>query len=98
MYLGIADYLNSRAHGVRYDLVAAPSGAVTPGSAVDYRIKVINRGNVASSGWQLVLGSVPAPAPAVAGDWLVKSDITLSDNSRLSTIGVAPLQVELATN
>jgi N-acetylmuramoyl-L-alanine amidase len=133
MYLGIAEYLNSRAYGVRYDLVDAPSGAVAPGSSISYRIRVTNRGNVASSGWRLVLGFVPAvpvydgsggpgvgigtsavpdglapghsvtldvaaTAPAVAGHWLVKSDIRLGDDSLLSTIGVVPLQVHLLTN
>ncbi len=58
IYLGIAQYLNSRAYGVGYQLVSGPSGKVAPGSSVTYRIRVTNRGNVASSGWRLRLGAV----------------------------------------
>ncbi len=116
-----------------YQLIDAPQGSVSAGSNIGYRFRVTNRGNVASSGWRLVLGSVPAVpvydgsgnpgmtigsaavpdglapgesvtvnvaavAPAGAGSWLVKSDIQLGNGSRLSTIGVVPLQVPLVTN
>ena len=132
IYLGLADYLNTRPYGAGYALTsAAPSGAIA-GSTVAYHLKVTNRGNVASDGWTLQLGIVPqvpvydgsgaygapigsiavpdglqagqsvqlavdATMPAQPGDWLVKTDITLSDGSRLSDAGIVPLQLPLTT-
>jgi hypothetical protein len=65
-YLGIAAWLNSRDLGVGYQLVDGPPASVTQGSAVSYRVRVTNRGNVASAGWSLQLRSVPA-APEYDG-------------------------------
>jgi hypothetical protein len=41
--------------------------------------------------------TVAVVAPASAGDWLVKSDVHLSDGSYLSTVGVVSLQTPLTT-
>jgi N-acetylmuramoyl-L-alanine amidase len=59
LYLGIADYLATRAYGIRYDLVSAPS-AVAKGAQGNYQVKVTNTGNTTSNGWQLELHSVAA--------------------------------------
>lgn len=41
--------------------------------------------------------TVNATAPALAGEWLVKSDVWLADASHASTAGVVPLQLPLTT-
>lgn len=132
MYIGLANWLNSRDFGIGYELLTGPASPVAPGSAVTYQLRVTNRGNLVSSGWNLELHSVPAVAvydgsgqlgsligsiavpdglqpgqsvdltvaavaPAGAGDWLVKSDVRLPDNSYLSTVGVVSLQLPLST-
>jgi N-acetylmuramoyl-L-alanine amidase len=131
IYLGVADYLNSRPYGARYQAVTAPGTAVA-GDALSYAIRVTNRGNAVSAGWTLRLGAVsavprydgsgapgdeigsvaipdglgsgqsvevdiPARAPGSAGDWLVKTDITLADGASFADAGVAPLQIPLTT-
>lgn len=60
IYVGLAEYLNSRPFGVGYETAAAPPTSAPPGASLNYRIRVTNRGNVASSGWTLRLGAVPA--------------------------------------
>lgn len=132
IYIGLANWLNIRDFGIGYELLQAPAASVAAGSAQSYRLRLTNRGNVASSGWTLELHSVPAVAlydgsgqlgslmgsvavpdgvgpgqsvdltvaavtPASAGDWLVKSDVQLPDNSYLSTVGVVSLQLPLTT-
>jgi N-acetylmuramoyl-L-alanine amidase len=57
-YLGIASWLNSRDLGVGYELISGPPSPVTQGSSLSYRVKVTNRGNVASDGWTLQLHNV----------------------------------------
>ena len=59
MYLGIRDYLATRAYGIRYSLVDGPTD-VAPGGSADYQVQVTNTGNLPSAGWQLQLHSVPA--------------------------------------
>ncbi len=59
IYLGIADYLNSRPYGVGYELVSAPD-SVAAGAHASYKVRVTNRGNATSAGWTLTLASVPA--------------------------------------
>ena len=59
-YLGIAEYINSRALGIGYELVSGPAASVSAGSNLSYRLKVTNRGNEPSDGWSLQLHSVPA--------------------------------------
>ena len=132
IYLGLADYLNARPYGVGFALTSTAPSAATAGSTVTYHLQVTNRGNLASHGWTLQLGIVPAvpvydgsgaygapigsvavpdglqpgqsvqlavaaTMPAQPGDWLVKTDVTLSDGSHLSDAGIVPLQVRLAT-
>ncbi len=60
IYLGLAKWLNTRDLGIGYELLTGPSGSVTAGSAVDYPIRVTNRGNAPSNGWTLQLHNVPA--------------------------------------
>lgn len=40
---------------------------------------------------------VPVTAPPDAGDWLVKADVRLADDSYLSDAGIVPLQMRLTT-
>jgi hypothetical protein len=40
---------------------------------------------------------VSASAPAAAGDWLVKTDIRLSDGTSFADKGIVPLQLPLTT-
>jgi hypothetical protein len=40
---------------------------------------------------------VPATAPDSAGDWLVKTDIRLPDNTSFADMGIVPLQMPLTT-
>ena len=129
-YLGIAEYINSRALGIGYELVSGPAASVSAGSNLSYRLKVTNRGNEPSESWSLQLHSVPrvpvydgsgqlgtlmgsvsvpdglqpgasveldvaASAPPGTGQWLVKSDVRLADNSYASATGVASLQMPL---
>jgi hypothetical protein len=42
--------------------------------------------------------TVNATAPATAGQWWVKADVKLADDSYASTAGVVSLQVPLTTN
>jgi N-acetylmuramoyl-L-alanine amidase len=65
IYMGIAGYLNTRDYGIGYQLVAGPTSA-TAGSAQSYLVRVTNRGNATSDGWQLTLSEVPA-APVYDG-------------------------------
>lgn len=65
MYVGVADWLNSRPYGAGYEALEAPPQAALR-EALGYRIVVTNRGNVTSSGWTLRLASVPA-APLYDG-------------------------------
>jgi hypothetical protein len=57
LYLGVAEYLNTRDYGIRYELVSGPT-SLAPGGSADYRLRITNTGNLPSSGWQLRLGSV----------------------------------------
>lgn len=59
-YLAIAEYINARPLGIGYKLLDGPSPSVSVGSSLSYRLRVTNRGNEASSGWQLQLRNVPA--------------------------------------
>lgn len=130
IYLGLAEWLNTRDFGVGYALTSAAPSAAAAGGDVTYHLRVTNRGNQPSQGWTLQLGavaavplydgsgahgspvgSIPVPdgmapgqsvdlevhglAPAEAGDWLVKADIRLPDDSYLSEVGIVPLQVPL---
>jgi N-acetylmuramoyl-L-alanine amidase len=65
IYLGVAQYLNSRDYGIGYEVVSGPSTA-TAGSAATYRVRVTNRGNATSDGWALTLSDVAA-APLYDG-------------------------------
>ena len=131
IYLGIAEYLNTRELGIGFEQLIGPSSSVA-GTQTSYQVRVTNRGNTSSADWTLELHSVSAvpiydgsgqlgdfvgsvavpdglppgasvgltvngPAPAVAGDWLVKADIRLPDDSYASAIGVASLQMPLTT-
>lgn len=58
MYLGIRDYLATRAYGIRYELVDGPTD-IAAGGAADYQVQVTNTGNRTSAGWQLQLHNVP---------------------------------------
>ena len=60
MYLGIADWLNTRDYGAGYAPIGAQPSTATDGSSLDYNVRVTNRGNATSSGWTLRLGAVPA--------------------------------------
>ena len=132
MYLGIADWLNSRDYGIGYDTVGTEPASARAGKSVTFDIRVTNRGNQSSNGWTLRLGAVPAvmlydgsgapgsfvgsvavpdglqpgqsvdlvvpgAAPSSAGDWLLKTDVLLSDNSSLADQGIVPLQLPLTT-
>lgn len=66
IYIGLADHLNTRAYGIGYEAAAGPPTSAAPGESLNYRIRVTNRGNVASSGWTLRLGVVPG-APVYDG-------------------------------
>lgn len=59
-YLAIAEYLNDRQLGIRYELLDGPDSPVSAGTAVPYRIRVTNRGNAESADWTLELHSVAA--------------------------------------
>jgi len=59
IYLGVADYLNSRQYGIGYEFVSGPNSAVS-GADAQYKVRVTNRGNATSNGWQLNLATVPA--------------------------------------
>jgi N-acetylmuramoyl-L-alanine amidase len=59
IYLGVAQYLNSREYGIGYELVSGPSSAAAA-STETYQIRVTNRGNSTSDGWQLTMSEVPA--------------------------------------
>jgi hypothetical protein len=59
IYIGVARWLNTRDLGIGYELVSGPAAAVDAGSAVSYKLRVTNRGNVPSNGWSLQLHSVP---------------------------------------
>jgi N-acetylmuramoyl-L-alanine amidase len=58
MYLGMADWLNSRPYGIGYELAATPPVSAAGGDPLSYTVRVTNRGNVASHGWTLSLGTV----------------------------------------
>ena len=66
IYLGLARWLNSRDLGIGYELVNGPSAPVASSSPLSYRIRVTNRGNEPSSGWNLQLHNVAA-APEYDG-------------------------------
>ncbi len=57
---GITEWLNGRAFGLRYEVLEATTGQVTPGAAADYRFRLTNSGNRPTSGWQLRASLVPA--------------------------------------
>ena len=59
IYLGVAEYLNSRPYGIGYELLSAPAMAAAGGNAT-YRVRVTNRGNSTSDGWTLKLAAVSA--------------------------------------
>lgn len=131
-YIALAEYLNTRAYGLAYELVQGPPPTVAAGSPVSYRLRLTNRGNLASAGWQVQFRSVPAVplydgsdaagellgsatvpdglapgasieievaalAPAAAGDWLIKADVRLPDDTSFALAGIAALQVPLTT-
>jgi N-acetylmuramoyl-L-alanine amidase len=62
IYVALAEYLNTRPYGVGYAIAAAPPATAVAGAGLTYRLRVTNRGNVASKGWRLRLAAVPAVA------------------------------------
>lgn len=60
IYLGLAEWLNSRDLGAGYSTAAPPPESAVAGTSVGYSVRVTNRGNVPSAGWTLRLGAVPA--------------------------------------
>src|SRR4029079_15600979 len=132
MYLGIADWLNSRDYSIGYDTVGTEPTSARTGNSVNFDIRVTNRGNKAANGWTLRLGAVPAVmlydgsgaagsligsvavpdglqpgqsvdlvvpgiTPSSAGNWLIKTDVRLGDNTSLADQGIVPLQLPLTT-
>lgn len=65
IYLGVAEWLNTRDYGAGYEPLSAPASAAA-GESLVYRIRLTNRGNLASAGWTLRLGAVPT-APLYDG-------------------------------
>jgi hypothetical protein len=58
IYIGLARWLNSRDLGIGYELLDGPSGPVAAGSNVSYQVRITNRGNDPSNGWELQLRNV----------------------------------------
>lgn len=57
---GITEWLNSRAYGLRYEVLEATSGVAAPGGPGAYRMRLTNSGARPSSGWLLRASVVPA--------------------------------------
>jgi N-acetylmuramoyl-L-alanine amidase len=101
MYLGIADWLNSRDYGIGYDKVGSEPTSVVKGSSVSYGIRVTNRGNAVSNGWSLRLGAVPAvalydgsPSPgALVGSVAIPDGLQPGQSVDLTVPGTAPATV-----
>ena len=91
IYLGVADFLNSRDYGLGYELISGP-GSVTAGAPAAYKVRVTNRGNTTSSGWTLTLASVPA-VPIYDGSGAYGTTI----GSALIPDGLAPGQSTTVT-
>ncbi len=59
IYLGLAEWLNTRDYGAGYSTTQAPVSESAAGSAITYHLRLTNRGNRSSEGWTLRLGAVP---------------------------------------
>lgn len=98
MYMGIADWLNSRDYGIAYDTVGAEPTTAYAGDNVSFGIRVTNRGNKPSNGWTLRLGAVPwvplydgSPAPGnLVGSVAIPNGLQPGQSVDLVVNGVAP--------
>lgn len=79
IYIGLAEWLNTRDFGAGYETTQEPISESSAGSAITYHLRLTNRGNRSSEGWTLRLGAVPGvpvyDGSGASGDTIGQIDV-----------------------